>query len=107
MPTDALFTLGTLTHNNFTIASGSEKLDTVDLVATFSLATPARCKPLRLAIVSSNQDLVRVLEDVVELLISRGVILFTDLPDSAQHKMLHRQRLRSKLPRSLDLLGDD
>ena len=56
---------------------------------------------------ATAQDFVRVLEDVVELLVSRGVILFTDLPDSAQQKMLYRQRLRSVLPGSLDLLGDD
>lgn len=56
---------------------------------------------------ATDQDFVRVLEDVVELLISRGVILFTDLPASAQQKMLYRQRLRSTLPGSLDLLGDD
>ena len=56
---------------------------------------------------ATDQDFVRVLEDVVELLVSRGVILFTDLPDSAQQKMIYRQRLRSALPGSLDLLGDD
>lgn len=56
---------------------------------------------------ATDQDFVRVLEDVVELLIGRGVILFTDLPESAQQKMLHRQRLRSNLTASLDLLGDD
>jgi hypothetical protein len=56
---------------------------------------------------ATDQDFVRVLEDVVELLVSRGIILFTDLPDSAQEKMLYRQRLRSVLPGSLDLLGDD
>lgn len=56
---------------------------------------------------ATDQDFVRVLEDVVELLIGRGVILFTDLPESAQQKMLHRQRLRSNLPGSLNLLGDD
>lgn len=56
---------------------------------------------------ATDQDFVRVLEDVVELLVGRGVILFTDLPESAQQKMLHRQRLRSNLPGSLNLLGDD
>lgn len=56
---------------------------------------------------ATDKDFVRVLEDVVELLISRGVILFTDLPDSAQQKMIYRQRLRSKLPGSLNLLDDD
>ena len=56
---------------------------------------------------ATDQDFVRVLEDVVELLIDKGVILFTELPDSAQQKMLHRQRLRSKMGNNLDLLGDD
>ena len=56
---------------------------------------------------ASDQDLVRVLEDVVELLIQKGVILFTELPESAQQKILHRQQLRSDLSHSLDLLGDD
>ena len=56
---------------------------------------------------ATDQDFVRVLEDVVELLIDKGIILFTDLPDSAQEKMLYRQRLRSKIGNNLDLLGDD
>jgi hypothetical protein len=59
------------------------------------------------ALEETDQNFVRVLEDVVQLLIDRGVILFTDLPDSAQDKMLHRQKLRSKLGSNLDLLGDD
>ncbi len=56
---------------------------------------------------ATDQDFVRVLEDVVELLVGKGVILFTELPPSAQEKMLHRQRLRSSLGQHLDLLGDD
>ena len=56
---------------------------------------------------ATDQDFVRVLEDVVELLIGKGVILFTELPPSAQEKMLLRQKLRSHLGNHLDLLGDD
>jgi len=56
---------------------------------------------------ATDQDFVRVLEDVVELLIEKGIILFTDLPESAQEKMLHRQKLRSKIGGKLDLIGDD
>ncbi|NQY02294.1 MAG: tryptophan synthase subunit beta like protein [Halieaceae bacterium] len=55
----------------------------------------------------TDQDFVRVLEDVVELLIAKGVILFTDLPESAQTKMLHRQKLRAEAGRRLNLIGDD
>ncbi len=56
---------------------------------------------------ATDQDFVRVLEDVVELLIAKGVILFTDLPDSAQQKIMRRQQLRTELGDKLDLLGDD
>jgi len=64
-------------------------------------------QPASSSLEASDQDLVRVLEDVVDLLIAKGVILFTELPASAQQKILHRQRLRSSLGSSLDLLGDD
>ena len=56
---------------------------------------------------ATDQDFVRVLEDVVELLIAKGVILFTDLPDSAQEKIMRRQQLRSVMAGELDLIGDD
>ena len=56
---------------------------------------------------SSDQDFIRVLEDVVELLIDKGIILFTDLPDSAQQKVMQRQRMRSELQDNLNLIGSD
>ena len=56
---------------------------------------------------ATDQDFVRVLEDVVELLIEKGVILFTELPASAQDKILRRQQLRSEMAGKLDLIGDD
>ncbi|KZX54818.1 hypothetical protein A3709_07240 [Halioglobus sp. HI00S01] len=55
----------------------------------------------------TDQDFVRVLEDVVELLIDKGIILFTELPQSAQDKIMRRQRLRSELGERLNLIGDD
>jgi hypothetical protein len=61
----------------------------------------------RESIDQTDQDFVRVLEDVVQLLIDKGVILFTDLPDSAQEKIMRRQRLRSELGGRLDLIGED
>jgi hypothetical protein len=48
-----------------------------------------------------------VIEDLLELLVQKGIILFTELPDSAQRKVLARQQLRSQLLESLDLLSDD
>ena len=52
-------------------------------------------------------DLVRVLEDVVDLLVGRGVFRFTDLPESAQQKLLFRKTLRSQWRAVPDPLGDE
>lgn len=52
----------------------------------------------------SDMRLVRVLEDLIELLIARDVIRFTDLPQPAQEKLLERRSMRQSLG-ALDLLG--
>ena len=55
----------------------------------------------------SDSDLVRVLEDLIEMLTAKGVIMFTELPESAQQKILFRKRLRKDRTNALDLLGDE
>lgn len=52
----------------------------------------------------SDMRLVRVLEDLIDLLIDRDVIRFTDLPLPAQEKLLERRTMRQSLG-ALDLLG--
>ncbi|MGL6215693.1 tryptophan synthase subunit beta like protein [Billgrantia desiderata] len=54
----------------------------------------------------SDLEFVRVLEDVIELLMSRGAISFTDLPSPAQEKLMARQSLRHRANR-VELLSDD
>lgn len=41
-----------------------------------------------------DRDFVRVIEDTIELLIAKGVILFTDLPPKVQEKLLRRKEVR-------------
>ena len=53
----------------------------------------------------SDVDLVRVLEDVIDLLVAGGVFRFTDLPESAQQKLLFRKTLRSQWQAVPDPLG--
>ena len=45
----------------------------------------------------SDQAIIRVLEDLVDTLISQNLIHFTDLPDAAQAKLLERRSLRSSV----------
>lgn len=55
----------------------------------------------------SDLDFVRVVEDLVDLLVAKNYILFTELPEKAQEKIKLRQELRGKINCSLDLLPDD
>jgi hypothetical protein len=55
---------------------------------------------------SSDLDMVRVVEDLIELLMGKGVITFTDFPDAVQRKLLGRQVLRRTV-RDLNLLDED
>ncbi|WP_374340883.1 hypothetical protein [Azonexus sp.] len=41
-------------------------------------------------------DFVRAIEDMIELLIAKQVILFTDLPDKVQEKLLRRREVRQQ-----------
>ncbi|MDT3671941.1 MAG: hypothetical protein ROZ37_16605 [Aromatoleum sp.] len=54
----------------------------------------------------SDLGLVRVLEDLIDLLVDRAVIRFTDLPLPAQSKLLERRGSREAMQRS-SLLEDD
>ena len=53
----------------------------------------------------SDQAMARVLEDVIGLLIEKGVIRFTDLPEAAQTKLMTRRELRGQ-HQGIDLLDD-
>lgn len=55
---------------------------------------------------SSDVELARVVEDMINLLTDKGIIQFTELPEAAQKKLLQRKRLRQDI-RHLDLVADD
>jgi hypothetical protein len=85
-------------------AQGCEPLSTMDPeLQAFLASLEGRSEELR----HTDLDFVRVLEDLVELLVGKGVILFTELPESAQEKMIFRQRLRSRMAGALNLIGND
>jgi hypothetical protein len=54
----------------------------------------------------SDLEAVRVLEDLIDVLIAKGVVRFTDLPEPAQKKLLQRKSLRQNSS-ELTLLGED
>lgn len=54
----------------------------------------------------SDMKLIRAIEDIVDLLISKNIICITDLPPAVQHKLLQRRSLRHSL-NALNLIGED
>jgi len=53
-----------------------------------------------------DASFIRVMEDLIDVLIEKGVLRLTDLPVDAQRKLLARKDMRRKLKGALNLLGD-
>lgn len=56
--------------------------------------------------VKSDLGLARVLEDLIEILIDKKVIMYTDFPLGAQEKLRGRKGLRRKFSVAEDVFGD-
>lgn len=49
------------------------------------------------ALSKSDTDLARVIEDLIQLLVDKNNIMFTELPPAVQLKLLNREKLRNSL----------
>lgn len=55
----------------------------------------------------SDLDMIRVLDDLLQVLFNKGVLRITDLPAAAQTKLLDRVQTRSALAGRAPLINDD
>lgn len=61
---------------------------------------------LRNLLAHTDTGLIRLLEDLITLLTKKNVILFTELPEKAQEKIIEREKIREKIS-SPDIIVDD
>lgn len=61
------------------------------------MSSVAPFKDYPVELLRSDLEMIRVYEDVVDVLISKRIICLTDLPRAAQEKLLRRKHLRSLL----------
>lgn len=54
-----------------------------------------------------DADFIRVLEDLIDVLVAKGVIRLTDLPAEALNKLVRRKQARTRLRDALDLIDDE
>jgi hypothetical protein len=57
--------------------------------------------------ISSDLEMIRVYEDLVDVLISKHVVVLTDFPQAAQEKLMRRKRLRSSFSSLTEALAGE
>jgi hypothetical protein len=62
---------------------------------------------VRSRLLASDTEMARIAEDIIEVLIAKNVVNFTDFPREAQQKLLHRRDLRRNLSTLSNLAGDE
>ena len=58
-------------------------------------------------LMKSDLMLARVMEDLIDVLIEKGVIMFTDFPEMAQKKLLERRGFRKEFSYVQNLFGNE
>ncbi len=88
-----------------TDAQESVSLDSPELLEY--LVNSADGGDARTILSTSDVTLIRVIEDLVNTLIEKKVILFTDLPLAAREKLASREKIRGHLNSLDNLMSDD
>jgi hypothetical protein len=55
----------------------------------------------------SDLEMIRVYEDLIDVLISKRIVVLTDFPTAAQEKLVRRKRLRSSLSTLTEVLAPE
>ncbi len=54
-----------------------------------------------------DAEFIRVMEDLIDVMLEKGLLRLTDLPADAQRKLLARKDMRRRMQGALDLLGSN
>jgi len=96
---------GTPTHENAAMVS----LDDPEVLHFLTRDTSASEEPSKKKMALLAQDIqeIRIIEDLIELLTLKGIILFSELPVAAQEKILRKKSTREQKGDTNDIIVDD
>jgi hypothetical protein len=77
------------------------------IVALPGLAPEAAAHTMREDFDRSDMEMIRVYEDLMDILMAKRIILLTDFPQAAQEKIVRRKKLRSSLAPIADMFATD
>lgn len=95
----------TALHNSPHPNAGEQKSIMDEEILDF-LHTTVSADSRKLLLALSDMGIIRLLEDLIDLLIQKNIILFTELPEQAQERITERKRIRETMD-SQDLMVDD
>ena len=93
-------------HNNSTNTVSEQKALSDPEVMAF-LEKHHTTGPIKTLLSSTDPGMIRVIDDLVDTLITKNVLKFTDLPQEAQNKLLNRKKVRSGLHKDTIIMDDD
>lgn len=83
---------------------GPDNADLVRFLAELGLASPGTIRQL---LAESDLRMVRLVDDLIDVLLDKTLIKITDLPAAAAQKYLQRQVARKRLQGIQDLMVDE
>jgi hypothetical protein len=81
--------------------------DAAELVAFHDAQKAGTVEALRLQLAQSDSGMARLVEDLIDVLISKGVIKFTDLPQAAGAKYMERLSTRERMHAVKSIIVDE
>ncbi len=86
--------------------AAADSPDVLVFLATTNTA-PDPGQANKLEMLAADLSLIRVIEDVIDILIAKNVIIFSELPPPVQEKLLRKKGQREKLFGEGDILSSD
>ncbi len=98
---------GVIELHNSPLETGGEWLDAGSPEIVAFLKTPETTGLAKKALDGTDNDMMRVVEDLIDLLIARKIFIYTELPEAVQVKLNARKKLRDDMHSFNDLINDN
>ena len=82
---------------DFSYKEGFEKISIFDKEVKQFINDSNNTEIIKLSILKLDLDMVRITEDLIDVMIKKEQLLFTDLPEAVQNKILFKNMLRENL----------
>ena len=88
--------------------AAGEKLSLLNAeVLAFLSQSESEINSLAQILALTDESIIRVLEDLIDLLIKKNIILFTELPEEAQEKIRERKQARELIGTEPIMVDDE